>query len=173
MRPENLLGPLLAIAFAIALAMTLCPVVIAGQVQAQGPPPAASEGVQLIETFKQVASALHLDVWWLTLVTFSFVWGLRNFLRFVKVDLKSTPRLFGIFQLEEGWWPALRDWMWRGIAVVFACAVSAIAKCLAPESLPEVHWIVLGPTYGIGAIILYHIVSRIGFFKKLEGSAPQ
>lgn len=131
---------------------------------------AANEATQLIETFKGVASTLHMDVWWLTLVVFSFVWGLRGFLKFVKVDMKTPPkfRVFGInVELEAGWWPALRNWSWRGIAVVFSCSVCGLAQRVAPESLPDVHWIVLGPTYGIGAVILYHILDYMGVMAKL------
>ena len=134
--------------------------------------PSAGEATQLIDTFKSVAAALHMDVWWLTLVVFSFVWGLRGFLRFVKVDMKKAPkfRVCGIIvELEAGWWPALRNWSWRGIAVVFSCSVCALAQRVAPESLPEVHWIVLGPTYGIGAVILYHILDYMGIMTKLGG----
>lgn len=136
----------------------------------QAVPAAASEGVEAIESFKAIASTLHMDVWWLTIVTFSFVWGLRGVLRFVKIDVKGTPHFFGVFQLEEGWWPSLRNWAWRMIAVVFASSTAAIAQHIAPETLPDVHWIVLGPTYGIGAVILYHIVDYIGLMKKLEGT---
>lgn len=139
------------------------------QQMAQGPPPAsAGQALELIETFKAVAAALHMDVWWLTLVVFSFVWGLRGFLRFVKVDLKSTPRLFGIFQLEEGWWPSARNWLWRIVAVCFASAVAAVAQRIEPATLPEVSWIILGPTYGIGAVLMYHVLDWMGIMGKLE-----
>lgn len=139
---------------------------------AQGPPPAsAGQALELIETFKAVAGALHMDVWWLTLLTFSFVWGLRGVLRFVNVDLKAPPRLFGIFQLEEGWWPALRNWLFRGAAVCFASAVAALAQWIEPAALPEVSWIVLGPTYGLGAVLMYHVLDYVGVMAKLERRA--
>ena len=141
---------------------------------AQETVPSASEATQMIETFKSIASALHMDVWWLTLVVFSFVWGFRGFLRFVKVDMKTPPKLrvLGInIELEAGWWPALRDWLWRGIAVGFSCSVCCFAQHVAPASLPDVHWIVLGPTYGIGAAILYHILDYMGVMAKLEKRA--
>ena len=130
--------------------------------------PSANEATQLIETFKGIASTLHMDVWWLTLVVFSFVWGLRGFLKFVKVDMKKAPKI-GPFEFSEGWWPALRNWLWRGIAVIFSCGVCGFAQSVAPTSLPDVHWIVLGPTYGIGAVILYHILDYMGIMAKLRG----
>lgn len=123
---------------------------------------ALKEGVDLVEGFKAIASALAMDVWWLTILTFAFVWGLRRVLNFVKVDIKKPPRLFEILSLEEGWWPALRDFLWGSVAVVFAYAVSGIALLLAPQSLPDIPWIVFGPVYGLGAIILYLILKRVG-----------
>lgn len=123
---------------------------------------ALKEGVDLVKGFKEIASALHMDVWWLTIFTFAFVWGLRRFLGFVKVDIKNPPRLFGVLSLEEGWWPALRDFLWGSVAVIFAYAVSGIALLLAPQSLPDIPWIVFGPVYGLGAIALYLILKRLG-----------
>ena len=127
--------------------------------------------MELIKTFQAVASALHMDVWWLTLITFSFVWGLRGVLRFVKVDLKKPPRLFGIFQLEEGWWPALRNWLFRIVAVCFASVVAATAQWVEPATLPDVSWIILGPTYGMGAVLMYHVLDYMGVMAKLEKRA--
>ena len=147
------------------------------QVQAvQETAPAAGEAIQIIEMFKSVASTLYMEVWWLTIVVFFFVWGLRGVLRFVNVDMKTPPkfRLLGInIELEAGWWPAFRNWLWRGIAVVFACCVCCFAQIIAPESLPDVPggWVVMGPTYGGGAVFLYHILDRMGVMATLEKRA--
>lgn len=148
-----------------------------GQQQiAQGTAPAANEAVQMIEVFKSVASALYMEVWWLTIVVFFFVWGFRGFLRFVKVDMKAPPkfRILGIsIELEVGWWPSFKNWLWRIIAVIFSCSVCCFAQIVAPESLPEVPggWVVLGPTYGGGAVLLYHILDWMGIMAKLERRA--
>ena len=135
-----------------------------GYAAAGGVPQTAAlkEGVDLIEGFKTIASALHMDVWWLTILTFWFVWALRRFLNFVKVDLKKPPQLFHVLSLEKGWWPALRDFVWGSVAICFAYTVSGLALWLAPGSLPELPWIVFGPVYGLGAIILYLILKRLG-----------
>lgn len=135
--------------------------------------PTAGEATQIIEMFKGVASMLYMEVWWLTIVVFFFVWGLRGLLKFVKVDMKTAPkfRVFGIkIELEAGWWPAFKNWLWRGIAVVFSCSVCCFAQYVVPESLPDVPggWIVLGPTYGGGAVILYHVLDYMGVMAKLE-----
>lgn len=121
-----------------------------------------NEGVDLIKGFKSLASALHMDVWWLTILTFWFVWSVRRFLSFVKVDIKNPPRLFEVLSLEAGWWPALRDFVWGVVAILFAYVASAIALWLAPQSLPDIPWIVFGPVYGLGAIVLYLILKRVG-----------
>lgn len=139
------------------------------QQMAQGPPPAsAGQALDLIGTFQAIAGALHMDVWWLTLVVFSFVWSLRGFLRYVEIDLKEPPRLFGVLRLREGWWPKLRDWIFRITAVAFASVVAALAQWIEPATLPDVSWIILGPTYGLGAVLMYHILDYIGVMAKLE-----
>lgn len=138
---------------------------------AQEAPATAGQALELIETFKSVAAALHMDVWWLTLVVFSFVWGLRGVLRFVEIDLKKPPRLFGFLRLREGWWPKLRDWLFRIISVCFASVVAAVAQWIEPATLPDVHWIILGPTYGMGAVLMYHVLDWMGVMAKLEKRA--
>lgn len=142
----------------------------------QGTAAGANEALQIVEMFKSVASALYMEIWWLTIVVFFFVWGMRGFLKFVKVDMKTPPkfRIIGIsIELEAGWWPAFRNWLWRGFAVIFASAVCGFAQIIAPESLPDVPggWIVLGPTYGGGAVLLYHILDWMGIMAKLEKRA--
>lgn len=127
---------------------------------AQETTPAAGDALQIIELFKSIASAMYMDVWWLTLATFSFVWAVRRILNFVEIDIKNMPRIFTVVRLKKGIWPALRDFLWGCLAVAFASTVSAVAKWLAPESLPDLHWIMLGPIYGLGAVFLYLMLKK-------------
>lgn len=131
------------------------------QIQQTAPvAPSAQEVVQLIEMFKSLAAMLHMDVWWLTIATFAFVWAVRRFLNLIELDLKNPPRLFEIFKLKKGWWPALRDFIWGCFAVIFASTISFMASCIAPDILPDIHWFALGPIYGLGAVFLYLILKK-------------
>jgi hypothetical protein len=121
----------------------------------------AQEAVQVIEMFKSIASAIYMDVWWLTIATFSFVWAIRRILNFVEIDIKNMPRIFTVVKLKKGIWPAVRDFLWGCFAVAFASTISAAAKALAPECLPDLPWFVLGLIYGLGAVFLYLIMKRL------------
>ena len=135
----------------------------------------SNEIVGLLGMIEQIFKTLHMEYWFIALPCLFFVSGLKEFLCYFDLDNKQG-KFFGI-PLKKGWWRAVKHNILRITSILFGWVFSFITVKLVGDWLGEPsiwnHWFVLGITNGLGSIIAWHALNKVGLIKFIEPSTSK